>query len=95
MEVVDLKCEAAATTVGFEQSSMVHNSSHTSEANDSGTLNPDKEDNNLVTVFSFSFKTPTQNTHRRSHDSRDVSGLHKLNVAYHKKISVIEVDPLQ
>ncbi|KAL1339594.1 hypothetical protein AAHE18_U049600 [Arachis hypogaea] len=45
------QCEAAATTVGFEQSPMVHNSSHTSEANDSGTLNPDKEDNNLVTGY--------------------------------------------
>ncbi|MED6192665.1 ATP-dependent DNA helicase pif3 [Stylosanthes scabra] len=41
---------AVAPTVGFEQSAMVHNNSHTSEPNDSGTLNPDKEDN-LVTGY--------------------------------------------
>ncbi|MED6210232.1 ATP-dependent DNA helicase pif3 [Stylosanthes scabra] len=50
---VPTQCEevAAAITVGFEQSAMVHsNNHHNSEANDNGTLNPDKEDN-LVTGY--------------------------------------------
>ncbi|XP_061367235.1 transcription factor PIF3-like [Gastrolobium bilobum] len=40
------QCEAA--TVGYEQSALVHNRGHASEANDSGADNPGKEDNLVI-----------------------------------------------
>ncbi|OIV91066.1 hypothetical protein TanjilG_17026 [Lupinus angustifolius] len=40
------KCEAA--TVGFEQTALVQNSGHTSDVNDSGAVNPGKEDSLVI-----------------------------------------------